>query len=216
MENSSIRSRNQRRRSALILLVLLLVLAFFAIRNAGHWLTREDPLESADVIVVLSGGMPYRAQGAAGLYKAGYAPEVWVTYPTGPQQALADLGIQFVGEEEYNREILIHEGVPEKSATILPDVVVNTEQEVEEIAQEMRAHGEHTAIIVTSPEHTRRVRALWNSIVGGEMKAVVRAAPADPFDAGHWWRNTRDSLSVVRESLGLVNVWFGLPVRPRA
>jgi uncharacterized SAM-binding protein YcdF (DUF218 family) len=215
MDSSSIRARYQRRRVILVLLVLLLVLAFFALRNAGHWLTREDPLEHADAIVVLSGGMPYRAQAAADLYKAGYAPQVWVSYPANPGQSLAELGIHFVGEEEYNREILLHESVPEKDVAILPEIIINTEEEVREIAHEMRREGKHTVIILTSPQHTRRVRALWNSIVGREMKAVVRAAPADPFDADHWWRDTRDSLAVVRESLGLVNVWFGLPVRPR-
>ena len=79
----------------------------------------------------------------------------------------------------------------------------------------MRGRGKQTVIIVTSPEHTRRVKALWHSIAPSEMKAMVRAAPTDPFDADHWWRNTRDSLSVERELLGMLNVWFGLPVRPR-
>lgn len=215
MEKSSIRAGCPGYRAILVLLALLMVLAFFALRKAGHWLTRQDPLERADVIVVLSGGLPYRAQGAADLYKAGYAPEVWVSCPSGPQQPLAKLGVHFVGEEEYNREVLIHEGVPQGNIAILPDEIINTEEEVGEIAREMRRHEKHVAIIVTSPEHTRRVKALWKSIIGRDIKAVVRAAPTDPFDANHWWRNTQDSLAVMRELLGLVNVWFGLPVRPR-
>ena len=193
-----------------------MILAFFVLRNAGRWLVRQDTLAHADVIVVLSGGLPFRAQGAADLYMAGYAPEVWVSYAASPQQTLSELGIHFVGEEEYDREILVREGVLENNIAILPDVVINTEQEVEEIAREMRRQGKHVAIIVTSPEHTRRVKALWKAIAGKDLKAVVRAAPTDPFDADHWWRNTQDSLAVVREMLGLLNVWFGLPVRPRA
>ena len=216
MRNPSIRANHPRRRALLVVSVLLLVLGFFAFRNVGHWLTRQNPLEHADAIVVLSGGLPYRAEAAADIYKAGYAPELWVTHPSGPQESLAALGIHFVGEEEYNREILTHEGVPENNVTILPDVIINTEEEVGEIAREMRSQGKHTVIIVTSPEHTRRVRALWTSIVGSELKAIVRAAPTDPFNADRWWRHTQDSLSVVRELLGLVNVWLGLPVRPRA
>jgi uncharacterized SAM-binding protein YcdF (DUF218 family) len=215
LENKSNRLRPGRRRAALVLLFVLLVLAFFAGRNMGHWLVREDTLQHADVIVVLSGGLPYRAKGAVDIYKAGYAPEVWVSSPTGPQQELSKLGIHFVGEEEYNREILVYEGVPERNVAIFSDQIINTEQEVEEIAREMRAQGKHTVIIVTSPEHTRRVRALWTSLAGDDLKAVVRGAPADPFDADHWWRNTPDSLAVVRESLGLLNAWSGLPVRPR-
>jgi len=214
-QDSSNRIHSHRRRAAFVLLLLLLVLAFFAGRNLGHWLVREDALDHADAIVVLSGGLPYRAQGAADIYRAGYAPEVWVSYPAGPQQQLSELGIHFVGEEEYNKEILIHEGVPEKSVTIFPDEIINTEQEVEEIARAMRAQGKRTVIIVTSPQHTRRVRALWNSLAGGDLRLIVRAAPSDPFDADHWWRRTPDSLAVMRESFGLLNVWSGLPVRPR-
>ena len=215
MEKPSIRAGRPRYRAILVLLALLMVLAFFALRNAGHWLTRQDPVERADVIVVLSGGLPYRAQGAADIYKAGYAPEVWVSRPSGPQQPLDKLGIHFVGEEEYSREVLIREGVPQANIAILPYAVINTEEEVGEIAREMRRDEKHVAIIVTSPEHTRRVKALWRSIVGRDIKAVVRAAPTDPFDPSHWWRNTQDSLAVVRELLGLVNVWLDLPVRPR-
>lgn len=185
-----------------------------AFRDAGYWLVREDPLAKADVVVVLSGGMPYRANGAANIFKSGYAPEVWVTRPEGPQQELAALGIHFVGDEEYSREILIRQGVPAGAIAILPDIIVNTQDEVSEISQAMRGKGMHTAIIVTSPEHTRRVKALWVKLVGDDLRLVVRAAPEDPFNPDHWWGNTRDALALVREYLGLLNAWAGLPVQP--
>lgn len=183
-------------------------------RNAGHWLVREDPLGKSDVIVVLSGGLPFRGESAASIYKSGYAPAVWVSKPGGPQEELAALGIHFVGEEEYNREILVQEGVPDSAIEIFPDAIANTQDEVEEIAREMRRYGKHTVIIVTSPQHTRRVKALWRKLVGDDPRLIVRAAPGDPFDADRWWKNTQDVLAVVRESLGLLNVWAGLPVRP--
>ncbi|MGB8802371.1 MAG: YdcF family protein [Candidatus Acidiferrales bacterium] len=194
--------------------VVLVVVGIVVFRNAGHWLVREDPLGKADVIVVLSGGLPFRAEGAAGIYKSGYAPAVWVSKPGGPQEELAALGIHFVGEEEYNREILVQEGVPNSAIQIFPDAIANTQEEVEEISREMRRDGMHTVIIVTSPQHTRRVKALWRKLVGDDPRLIVRAAPGDPFDADHWWRNTQDVLAVVRESLGLLNVWLGLPVQP--
>lgn len=205
-----------RRRELIVLLILLLALGIFAVRNLGHWLIRQDALEHADAIVVLSGALPYRAEGAAELFNQGYAPEVWVSLPAGPQKELQEMGIHFVGEEEYDRDVLTHLGVPASHVSIFPNEIVNTEGEIAEIAKLMRAQGKHTVIIVTSPEHTRRVRALWNAIAGkDDLKAVVRATPTDPFDADHWWHNTRDSLAVVRETLGLMNAWFGLPVRPR-
>ena len=214
-DNSS--PRSQRRRPGIgfvVVFALLVVIGVVVFRNAGHWLVREDPLDKADVIVVLSGGLPFRAESAAGIFKSGYAPAVWVSKPGGPQEELAALGIHFVGEEEYNREILVREGVPDSAIQIFPDAIVNTQDEVEEISRDMRRDGKHAVIIVTSPQHTRRVKALWRKLVGDDPRVIVRAAPGDPFDADHWWRNTQDVLAVVRESLGLLNVWSGLPVRP--
>jgi uncharacterized SAM-binding protein YcdF (DUF218 family) len=209
---------HKRRRRWVLLLIALLVFAIGAIafREAGYWLVREDPLQKGDVIVVLSGGLPYRANGAANIFKSGYAQEVWVSRAEGPQQDLAALGVHFVGEEQYNREILIRQGVPDSAIEILPDIIVNTQQEVTEISREMRRTGKHTAIIVTSPEHTRRVKTLWAKLVGDDPRLIVRSAPGDPFDPNRWWGNTRDALAVVREFLGLLNLWAGLPVRPHA
>jgi uncharacterized SAM-binding protein YcdF (DUF218 family) len=211
--------RSPRLRALAVLLILLLVLGIFAVRNLGHWLIRQDALEHADSIVVLSGALPYRAEGAAEIFNQGYAPDVWISLAAGPQKQLQEMGIRFIGEEEYDREILAHLGVPQNHISVFPEEIVNTEEEIAEVAKMMRAQGKHTVIIVTSPQHTRRVRALWNAIAGGDekndLKAIVRAAPTDPFDADHWWRNSRDSLAVAREMLGLMNVWAGLPVRPR-
>jgi uncharacterized SAM-binding protein YcdF (DUF218 family) len=199
----------------LCLLALLILIAGVAgFRNLGRWLVREDALSPADVILVLSGGMLPRAEEAANVFRGGYAPEVWVSRPAGPASALEHLGIRYVGEEEYDREILVHEGVPGALVHILPDPIVDTEQEVEEVAREMRRTGKARVIIVTSPQHTRRVKALWKKLVGKNLTLVVHAAHEDPFDADHWWRNTRDVFSVVRETLGLINVWASLPVRP--
>jgi uncharacterized SAM-binding protein YcdF (DUF218 family) len=208
--------KTRRNQIAIALIVLLIAAAVAGFRSAGEWLVREDAAAPADVIVVLSGGMPYRAEGAAALYAQGLAHEVWVSRPELPAEDLELLGVHFVGEEEYNRQILVKEGVPGDAIHIFPETIVDSEQEIEETVREMRRTGKSRAIIVTSPPHTRRVKALWRSLAGNEPSLIVRAAYEDPFDAGHWWRNTRDSLSVVREYLGLLNVWAGMPVRPHA
>lgn len=209
-------AKRTRRLLGLLVFLVLLVVAWVAARRAGRWLIREDPLEPADVIVVLSGGLPYRAEEAARVFRAREAPEVWISRPESPAAELEPRGIHFVGEEEYDRQILVHDGVPETAIHIFSRSVVDTEEEVQEIAREMRLAGKGKVIIVTSPQHTRRVRVLWKRLVGQNPSAIVRAAPEDPFDADHWWRTTRDALSVVRESLGLLNAWAGFPVRPRS
>ena len=85
--------------------------------------------------------MPYRAAEAARLFQMGKAPEVWVSRPENSAADLQKFGIRFVGEEEYDREILIHQGVPESSVHVFPDPIVNTEQEVTEITREMQRLG---------------------------------------------------------------------------
>jgi uncharacterized SAM-binding protein YcdF (DUF218 family) len=199
-----------------LVVLLILVAGAIVFRGAGRWLKREDPLARADVIFVLSGGLPQRVVEASKVYAMGYAPEVWLSQPYGPTDELAKLGIHFYSEEDYNREILIHQGVPETAIHILPLPVVNTEEEVQEVGNEMRRNGKKTIILVTSPQHTRRTWTIWQKLEGGDLKAIVRAANEDPFDPDHWWRNTRDVFSVVRETLGLVNAWAGLPVPAHA
>jgi uncharacterized SAM-binding protein YcdF (DUF218 family) len=203
------------RRAVIACLVLAIVVAgILAFRGLGRWLVREDPLAHADAIVVLSGSVPYRAEGASDVYRQGYAPEIWITRPASSARALTAMGIHFIGDEEYNREVLVHDGVPPAAIRILPNEIVDTQQEVEEISGEMRDERKSTVIVVTSAEHTRRVRALWRRLAGPNQKAIVRAASEDPFDRDHWWRNTHDAYAVVREILGLLNAWGGLRVHP--
>jgi uncharacterized SAM-binding protein YcdF (DUF218 family) len=198
-----------------IALLVLLAAAIVAFRGAGRWLVRQDSLAPADVIVVLSGSVPARAEEAARIFQLGYAHDIWITRSDSPAAALSQMGIHFTGEEEYSRQVTIHEGVPEAAVRVLPDPAIDTEQEIDEIALQMRLEDLHKAIIVTSPQHTRRVRTMWTRLVGKDPAIIVRGAPQDGFDADHWWRNTHDAFSVVREMMGLTNAWFGLPVRPR-
>jgi len=214
-EASTTRTPSRRALIVLVIVVAALFGGIFALRGAGRWLVRQDTLAKSDTIVVLSGGMPFRAEEAARIFRESYAPEVWVTYPVSPAANLERIGIHYIGEEEYSREILIREGVPPSAIRILPDEILNTEQEVHEVAQELQRAGKSRVIFVTSPQHTRRVKTLWRKATGNDANAIARAASNDLFDAAHWWRTTRDALSVVREYLGLLNAWAGLPVRPQ-
>jgi uncharacterized SAM-binding protein YcdF (DUF218 family) len=195
---------------AALLLLCLGTLIFFRI---GFWLMREDPLEKASAIVILSGGMPERAIEAAAIYRTGYAPEVWVTQAAQPREEMQSLGVPFDGEEEYSRRILIHEGVPANAIRILAPPIVNTADEMHTIAGTLPRNGA-TIIIVTTKAHTRRVHALWSRLGAGRARIIVRAAAGDSFDPARWWHSTRDALDVVREVLGLLNVWAGLPLHP--
>jgi uncharacterized SAM-binding protein YcdF (DUF218 family) len=206
--------RKSRRTIAAALLVLLALAGVIAFRGIGRWLVVEDPLDRSDAIVVLSGGLPYRAMEAAKIFHQGIAPQVWLTQPANTSDVLSKMSIPFEGEEGYSRSVLIYEGVPDSDIRILTPVIVNTEDEERTIIAEMQATHASRVILVTSPPHTRRVRTLWRHLAPAGLTLIVRGASEDEYDADHWWRTTRDALSVMRETLGLLNAWAGLPVRP--
>lgn len=180
----------------------------------GRWLVVEDPLMKARAIAVLSGGMPLRAFEAAKLYRQGYAQEIWLTHSTEPGETLGAIGIPFAGEDYYNVRILIHEGVPREAIRVVEPPIVNTADEINAIAAALAREKDRTLIVVTTKAHTRRVGLLWRKIAAGRGRAIVRAASEDPFDPRRWWRSTGDALDVVREVLGLLNAWAGLPLHP--
>jgi len=207
----------QRRRARRILLglgALVLLLATVFLLGVGRWLVVEDPLEKAQAIVVLSGGMPLRAREAAKLYREGYAPKVWLTHSTEPGATLEAMQIVYLGEDFYDRQVLIHAGVPADAIRVLEPPIVNTADEIAAVSGALAEEKAATVIIVTSKVHTRRTRILWQRSAAQHATGIIRAASDDPFEPAHWWRTTSDALDVVRETLGILNAWAGMPLHP--
>lgn len=211
---STVLQPRRKRRIVLGLAGVMLLGAVVVLLCIGRWLVVEDPLEKAQAIVILSGHMPLRAMEAAKLYREGYAPKVWLTHSTEPGATLEAMGISYAGEDFYDLHVLIHEGVPESDIRLLEPPIINTADELAAISKALDAEKGTTVIIVTSKVHTRRVRILWNRLAAGRGRAIIRAASDDPFEPGKWWRTTGDALDVVRESLGILNAWAGMPLRP--
>jgi uncharacterized SAM-binding protein YcdF (DUF218 family) len=202
------------RRIVLGLAGIVLCSAVVFLLYLGRWLVVEDPLEKGQAIVVLSGRMPLRAMEAAKLYREGYAPKVWLTHSTEPGATLEAMGISYVGEDAYNLRVLMHEGVPANNIRVLDPAIINTADELAAVSTVLAEEQGGRVIIVTSKVHTRRVRILWNRLAAGRGRAIVRAASDDPFEPRRWWRTTGDALDVVREFLGILNAWAGMPLHP--
>jgi uncharacterized SAM-binding protein YcdF (DUF218 family) len=207
-------ARPKSRNSGGLLGLLVFAAAVISFLYVGKWLVIEDPLDHAQAIAILSGRMPERALEAAKLYRAGYAPEVWLTHSTEPGKSLKEMGVEYFGEEVYNQKILLQQGVPAKAIRVLEPAILNTADEIVTIKGALNSAPLHIVVIVTTKPHTRRTRTLWRILTHDESRAIVRAASTDPFDPDHWWRSTRDALDVVREVLGLMNAWAGLPLVP--
>lgn len=214
------RQKSGRTRFALYILSSLIFLACLglaAFRYVGYWLVLDETLERSKAIVVMGGGFPYRAAKAAELYKEGWAKEVWLTQGSqnDRDRDLAAFGMPQTAEHESGRWLLQKLGVPEGSIKVVPEPVDNTLTELRAVYQYATQHGGGPLIIVTSKQHTRRVRVIWNAVAGRKMRMEVRSTPREAYDEAHWWRNTTDALATFRETFGILNVWAGSPIVPR-
>jgi uncharacterized SAM-binding protein YcdF (DUF218 family) len=208
-----------RRRSIVFLVALSIVVgcvAFWALRRLGRWLVDGDPLQHGQAIVVLSGKSPFRAMEAAEIYRQGWASEVWLLQDETVESDVlfAKLGIPHPSEWEYDQRVLERLGVPKNAIRTLSPPTTNTVSETRLIAGELRRTGGGTAIVVTSPVHTRRAKAIWRIVVGNHPQAIFRFDTTEPTDPDHWWRTTGDVQAVAHEALGLINAHLGFIAEP--
>src|SRR5260370_15378753 len=77
----------------------LLLVGIYGFFHAGLWLVREDPLEKSQAIVVLSGGLPDRAFGAAQIFLCGFLKEILLTQPLQPCASMGDLPLPYAAGE---------------------------------------------------------------------------------------------------------------------
>jgi uncharacterized SAM-binding protein YcdF (DUF218 family) len=196
---------------ALALLALSTGLAFML--GVGHWLVKEDSLQKANAVAVLSGNFPARSLEAAYLYHAGYANEIWLTHPGAQSESLVQLGLRYSNEAELNYQVLRRQGVPAKAIHVLDAPIINTQDELEVIGTALQQKNAASVIVVTNKAHTRRVHELWNTLNFSRGKILVHAIPNDAFQPSAWWTRTGDTHQVIHELLGIINVWAGLPVQ---
>jgi len=183
--------------------------------HVGEWLVREDPLQHATAIAVLSGSIPARALEAAELYRQGYAKEIWLTHPGFSSDALRVFGIAYPSEDDFNIRVLRKQGVPAKAIHVLDTPIVNTAEELDVISAALDSRGGQKVIVVTNKAHTRRVHILWLKYFASRGEAVVHAVSDDSFAAGRWWRDSGSLTQVTHEILGILNAWADMPVQPR-
>jgi uncharacterized SAM-binding protein YcdF (DUF218 family) len=196
-----------------VLALLLTTTSFVIVVSVGKWLVREDPLQPATAIVILSGNMPTRALEAAVLYHEGYAKEIWLTHPDDHADALKELGINYPSEDEFNTRVLRRAGVPAKAIHVFETPIINTDEELDEISAALKAKGGKDVIIVTNKSHTRRVHILWTKYYASRGSVIVHGLPDDEFVANRWWRDPGSMTQVAHEVLGIINAWGGLPVK---
>jgi hypothetical protein len=195
----SVRRRRWLRIALPVVVVLGLMAGVPAIREAGlrtlgRALVVDEPVGPVDAIVLPQWAGGAGAIDTADLVHRGIAPRVAVlSEPPKPSDLeLGRRGIPFPDETADLIQLLRSLGVAEIER--IPTPVAGTEDEASVISSWCEQHGLRSIVLVSSPDHSRRVRrVVRRSLSGHTMAIAIRSARYSSFDPDHWWE-TRENV----------------------
>lgn len=181
---------------------------------SAEYLIVENPLESADAILVLSGSAEYveRTHEAAALFKNGIAPKIFLTHD-GLQGSWNRQEQRNPYFSERARSELIRVGVPSEAIEILPATVEST---YDEASLFVRLAGERelrSLLLVTSAYHSRRALGTFEREiqrndspieVGVQFSQSGRKTPP----AYSWWLSGQGWKTVGAEYVKTIYYWM--------
>jgi uncharacterized SAM-binding protein YcdF (DUF218 family) len=169
----------------------------------AKFLIRTDPLDSADLIVVLAGdGSGRRVEEGLRLLQTGIAPRMLVNGSYSLYEAReCDLGRAYA---------VALGGDPEAIEAFCMDAD-STLDESRILDQELRSRQVQRAIIVTSDFHTARAGRIFHKSTSGDVRYSFAASPTPGFDPNSWWRSRPGREIVVIEWIKTLNSWLEQP-----
>lgn len=167
---------------------------------AESWVI-EDPLERADVLIVLSDDNFYadRATRAAELFREGKAPLIVAS----GRRLRPGAGITELMEHD-----LVERGVPKDKILRFAQDGDNTRDEAEALAKLAKTKNWRKAIVVTSNYHTRRARYIFRHVFPQDVEIRMASARDGDFDPENWWEKRKSTKLFLREIGGMmVTIW---------
>ena len=189
----------------MLLLTLLAFGAYIILRGAGAYLIIADELESANAIVMLSGGDESRMEEAVSLYKDGYAKIIILT-ETGRQLENFD-----TLHSTDIRVQLLNNGIPTGNILITDIKVNSTLDEAYAVKKLLTNQQFKSAIIVTDPYHTRRTRLIFvNAFSDSSIKLIFRPVRGSWFNSRTWFLSLDGWKFTSLEYLKLFGYYLGI------
>lgn len=192
-----------------------LIWVLFAPMIAGL-LIIEKPNDEADSIVVLAGSTTYveRTQKAAELFGKGRAQRVFLT-DDGGRAGWSNKEKRNPPYSDLARDQLAAMNIPSEKIEILPHTGDGTNYEAAYFASIAKENGIRSAMLVTSPYHTRR--ALWAfenaaKAEGLEIDFGV-ASPLPGIESPptfSWWLSSKGWSMVAGEYVKFIYYWLFL------
>jgi len=185
------------------LMVILLGTYFihpFILGGMARYLIVQDKLQKADVIIVLAGdGNGERVEEGVKSFKQGYAK--YILMSGGP---LA----WHLTNAEWMKKQAMADGIP-ASAILLEDKSRSTIDNAQFSLPVILKHHFGSAIVVTSPYHTRRAARTFRKVFSKQgIKVMIRPTEKSEFNPDRWWTRHEDTGAVVWEYAASVLYFF--------
>lgn len=175
------------------ILALGLTVHHAVLRAVGESLVVDEPVQPSDVIVIAVDAFDEGVDDAIRLARRGVAPRVAVFLVGRPTLRRSTFRPTRPGPTRRAMSALRAGGVP--LVEQIPELVTGTTDSGPALLEWCHARGFHSAEIVTTRDHSRRVRrvldraqARWPGVA-----VHVHVAPSSEFRPDDWWAN-RDGL----------------------
>lgn len=193
---------------AVSLLILLgIALGFLVLRGLGNFLVVRDPLQTADAVVVLSGGGPGRLEYATSLINRKYGRKLVLT-ETGEEDPVNGGKLS----ESMSKDAR-DEGVKRGKQYIAGSEVENTKDEAEAVLKLAKARQWQSLIVVTDTFHSRRTKILFTDVFRNSGISV-RVNPVDLpnywYDPNTWWWSSEARKATIAEYVSLAAYYLGI------
>lgn len=167
------------------------------LRAAGLALVAEDPLGSADIVVVATGADGAGVLEAADLLERGVAARVAVfADPPDPvvDREFLRRGAPYENAAARSVRQLASLGVQAAAIETIPRAVAGTEDEGRALPGWCAERRFRSVVVVTTSDHSRRLRRLLRRSMQGRATQVgVRVSRYSQFDPDRWW-GTREGV----------------------
>ena len=189
----------------ILISLLVLAAAVYAAHKplltaVGNYLIATDPIEDAEIAVVLAGdGTGSRIMKAVELVHQGRTPRILVNGSPGfYDRCECDLAIEYAVSRGASPDILERFQIGARS----------TLEESQLVDAELLRRGIRTALVVTSNFHTRRARSIFADHTSGEVSYLFVHAPYGGFQPDRWWLARSGREVVALEFLKTLNFWI--------
>ncbi len=176
------------------------------LRSCVTFLIKEDSLQHADAMFVLSGGGYDRGNEAVKIFKQGFANKIICT----GGNPVVELKVFDIDTLECDMTVanLRRQHIPD-SCIVQINYGTSTLEEADTILSFCKKHHFKKVIILSSLMHTGRVNTVFRKrLAEANVQLLLRGAPASRFNEMLWWQTEDGLIAVNNEWIKTFYYWW--------